>query len=308
MESANRKQGFGVSEIDFGMLMDLRVDYAFKLFFGTGDTSFLVSLLNAVFKNKKLPRLVKSLTVVNPFLEKQSESDKQSVLDIRAKLDDDSNALIEMHLYDILDLKYKTIRSWARAYGEDIEAGDEYSSQPPVICVAFVDGSVDKGESRKIHKCCKITDIDDCKVFSDALELHFIDMKAFAKTINETGDIQQGEAWDSQLGKWLALIAEKDIEDKSIIKGICEEEEEMGMAVSALVRLSEDKVMRQAYQKRQDEIMLHRRRDRRISELEAEVLRITDENARIAAESEEHKAIIAELRSQLEKTRNSHPV
>ncbi|MCL1996482.1 MAG: Rpn family recombination-promoting nuclease/putative transposase, partial [Defluviitaleaceae bacterium] len=216
--------------IDFSKLMDLRVDYVFKLIFGSGDTLFLISLLNAIFANKKFPRKIKSLTVVNPYLEKHSKDDKLSVLDIRAQIDDGSIILIEMHLYDIDDLKYKTIRSWARTYGEEIKEGEKYSTQPPVICVAFVNGSMDDDESQKIHKCCKIMDIDDKTNFSDALELHYIDIKKFVKTINETGGIGKGETQDSMLAKWLAVITGKDIEDKEIITNICEEQEEIGMA------------------------------------------------------------------------------
>jgi hypothetical protein len=59
------------------------------------------------------------------------------------------------------------------------------------------------------------------------------------------------------------------------------------MAVSALARLSEDKITRQAYQKRQDEIMLQNRKDRKLSELEATIAK--------------KDAIIAKLRSQLDK-------
>ena len=44
------------------------------------------------------------------------------------------------------------------------------------------------------------------------------------------------------------------------IKNICVEQEEIGMAVSALVRLSKDKLKRQEYLKRQDEIMLYNKR------------------------------------------------
>ena len=50
--------------------MDLRVDYAFKLIFGTSDSVFLISLLNAIFANKRIPRTIKSLMIVNPYLEK----------------------------------------------------------------------------------------------------------------------------------------------------------------------------------------------------------------------------------------------
>ena len=278
-----------ILKIDYALLMDLRVDYAFKLIFGTGDTLFLISLLNAIFANKKIPRIIKSLTIVNPYLEKHSKEDKLSILDIRAQLDDGSTILIEMHLYDLDDLKYKTIRSWARTYGEELKTSEAYTTQPPVICVTFANGSLDEGENKKIHKCCKIMDIDDHTIFSNALELHYIDMKAFVKAVNKTGGIGKGETEETMLANWLAIITEKDIKDKSIIENICKEQEEIGMAVSALVRLSEDKVTRQAYQKRQDEITLY---NKRISNYKREI-----EEKDIALADKD--AIIAELRSRL---------
>jgi len=270
--------------VDYSMLMDLRVDYAFKLAFGTGDTLYLISLLNAVFANKKIPRRIKSLTFISPYLERHSKEDKLSILDIRAQLDDGSTILIEMHLYDLDDLKYKTVRSWARAYGEELKASEAYTTQPSVICVTFANGSLDDGESQKIHKCCKIMDIDDGTIFTNALELHYIDMKLFVKTINETGSIGKSEAVETMLTSWLAIITEKDIKDKSIIENICKEQEEIGMAVSTLVRLSEDKVMRQAYQRRQDEIALAKLKDNKILNLESEVERLRKENEELRAE------------------------
>jgi len=306
METTKSKTNEWLSKIDFSKLMDLRVDYVFKLVFGAGDTRFLISLLNATFANKKIPRVIKSLTVVNPYLEKHTKGDKLSILDIRAQLDDGTTILIEMHLYDLDDLKYKTIRSWARAYGEELKKGESYSRQPPVICVTFANGSFDEGETQKIHKCCKIMDIEDKTIFSNALELHYIDMKAFVETINKTGGIGKGETHEAMLAKWLAVITEKDIENKTIIENICEEQEEISMAVSALVRLSEDKVIRQAYQRRQDDLMLQNRKDRKLSELEASIAKkdaILAEKDAILVEKEasiaEKDAIIAKLRSQL---------
>ena len=260
MDDTKDNQAVSFSEIDFSELMDLRVDYAFKLTFGSGDTRFLTSLLNAVFANKKIGRIIKSLTVMNPNLERHSKDDKLSILDIRAQLDDGATVLIEMHLYDMFDLKYKTIRSWARAYGEDLSSGEDYSAQPPVVCVTFMNGQVDGGEGNKIHKCYKIMETEESTVLTDALELHYIDMKAFVKAINKTGSIEIGKPHETMLAKWLAIIAEKDILDKAIIKNICVEQEEIGMAVSALVRLSKDKLKRQEYLKRQDEIMLYNKR------------------------------------------------
>ena len=105
MDNSTGNQEHLFLEIDFPMLMDLRVDYAFKLLFGAGDTLFLISLLNAIFANKSIPRIIKSLTIINPFLEKYSKGDKLSILDIRAQLDDGSQTLVEMHLYDVDDLR-----------------------------------------------------------------------------------------------------------------------------------------------------------------------------------------------------------
>ena len=283
MNNISHKQDDWLIEIDFSQLMDIRVDYAFKLIFGTGDTLLLISLLNAIFANKKIPRIIKSLTVINPYLEKYSKEDKLSVLDIRAQLDDGTTILVEMHLYDLDDLKYKTVRSWARTYGEELNASESYSTQPPVICITFTNGSMDEGETQKIHKCCKIMDIDDKVVFSNAMELHYIDMKTFVKTINETDSIGKGETIETMLSNWLALITEKDIEDKNIIKNICKKQEEIGMAVSTLVRLSKDKVMRQAYQRRQDDLLLQQQKDRRFMEMEVEIEKLRKENEELRA-------------------------
>jgi hypothetical protein len=199
-------------------------------------------------------------------------------------------SLIEMHLYDLDDLKYKTIRSWARTYGEELKTSEVYQAQPPVICVTFANGSLDEGESKKIHKCCKIMDIDDHTIFSNALELHYIDMEAFVKAVNESGGIGKGETEEAMLANWLAIITEKDIEDKSIIENICKEQEEISMAVSALVRLSEDKVTRQEYLRSKDDAMLRNRKEKEYALMKQRAEQSEAENERLRRE-------IAELRA-----------
>ncbi|MDR1687158.1 MAG: Rpn family recombination-promoting nuclease/putative transposase, partial [Clostridiales bacterium] len=175
---------------------------------------------------------MEALTIIDPHLKKRSEDDKLSIMDLRAQLDDGTTVLIEMHLYDLIDLKYKTIRSWARVYGEELKAGNAYLTQPPVICVAFAGGSLDGVKSKKVHKCCMITDIDDHTVFTDALQLHYINMKAFVESVNQKGGIRNSETPDTMLQKWLTVITQNEIADKTIIQNICEQEEEIGMVVS----------------------------------------------------------------------------
>ena len=267
------------AEIDYSQLMDLRIDYAFKLLFTKGNPRLLISLLNAIFANKKIRRVIKTLTVKNPYLDKESSEDKLSILDIRAELDDGTTILIEMHMYGLGELKAKTIRSWARVYGEDLEVGANYTAQPPTITIAFTNGTIepiknDKNtntDNEKIHRLCMIMDCEDFTVFTNAMELHYIDMRAFARAVNEADSIVINDTEEMMFAKWLSIITQKEIANKTIIENACEEEE-IYMAVAALARQSEDKIIRQAYQRRQDEIYFYNKEradDRRIMEQQA---------------------------------------
>jgi len=294
--------------IDFYQLMDLRIDYAFKILFTKGDPRLLISLLNAIFANKKINRVIKSLTIKNPFLDKESGEDKLSILDIRAELDDGTAILVEMHLYGLGELKAKTIRSWARAFGEDLEVGASYTDQPPTITIAFTHGAVEPmknpnanvvEENNKIHRLCMIMDCEDLTVFTDAMELHYIDMKAFAKAVNEADSININDTKEAMFVKWLSVITQKEINNKAIIENACKDEEDIQMAVSALARQGEDKIIRQAYQRRKDEIYFY---NKNMAEKEQAIEGKAQAERR--AEQAEHRAEQAEaeikkLRQQL---------
>jgi len=280
--------------IDYSQLMDLRIDYAFKLLFTKGDSRLLISLLNAIFANKKICRVIKSLTVKNPYLDKESSEDKLSILDIRAELDDGSTILIEMHMYGLGELKAKTIRSWARAFGEELEAGQRYAGQPPTITIAFTNGMIDSigndenpnANIGKIHRKCMIMDCEDFTVFTNAMELHYIDMKAFAKAINEANSININGTEEAMFVKWLSVITQKEINNKTIIEDACEEEEIL-MAVSALALQGEDKIIRQAYQRRKDEIFFH---NLALAKMEHKLEQSEAENERLRREIEALRA------------------
>jgi predicted transposase/invertase (TIGR01784 family) len=269
--------------IDYSQLMDLRVDFAFKTFI-EGNPEALISLLNAIFANAKINRVVKSVRLKNPNMDKKSLEDKLSILDIRAELEDGTDILIEMHLHGLGQLKSKTIRSWARAFSEELEAGQRYTEQPPTITIAFSDGAVEpfqkpENAKDKIHRVCMIMDKDDGTIFTEALELHYINMKAFAKAVNEADSIKIKETNEDMFAYWLSVITEKEIVNKDIIENARKEKEVIQMAVSAIARQSEDKIMRQAYQRRKDDVYFHNLA-LELSERKAEQLQIEIEKLR----------------------------
>ena len=271
--------------IDYSQLMDLRVDFAFKTF-AESNPEALTSLLNAIFANQKINRIVKKVHIKNPNLDKKSIEDKLSILDVRAELDDGMDILIEMHLHGIGHLLAKMIRSWARAYSEELEAGKKYTSQPPTIAIAFSNGAIEpiekpENDTDKIHRVCMIMDKEDNTVITNAMELHFIDMKAFAKAVNEANSISIKEVKEDMFAYWLSVITEKEIDNKDIIENARKQKEVIQMALSAIAKQSEDKLIRHAYERRKDEIFFHNveveQATRRAEAAEAEIEKLRKE-------------------------------
>ena len=314
MDNTGNKNPQAFKDIDFSRLMDLRVDYAFKLLFSKGDPRLLISLLNAIFANKKIKRIIKSIVIKNPYLDKESNEDKLSVLDIRAELEDGTTILIEMHMYGLGELKAKTIRSWARAFGEELEVGGNYAEQLPTIAITFANGQIEPIEKSKnantdkIHRLCMIMDCEDFTIFTDAMELHYIDMKAFAKAVNETGTINVGDTKELMFAKWLSVITQKEITNKAIIEDAYKDEEEIQMAVSTLARYGDDKIERQAYQRRKDEIYFYNKEkyqyEQEKYQYEQEKYQYEQEKYQYERKLEEKETEIEELKRQLAELRS----
>jgi len=72
----------------------------------------------------------------------------------------------------------------------------------------------------------------------------------------------------------------REINNKEIIENACDEEE-IFMAVTALQRQSEDKIMRQAYQRRKDEIYFNNLNVQRAEQAERKVEFLQEENEQL---------------------------
>ena len=139
-----------------------------------------------------------------------------------------------------------------------------------------------------------IMDIEDFSVFTDAMELHYIDMKAFTEAVNAQDTIALDDNPEQMLSNWLSIITQKDINNKSLIQNI--KEEEIRMVVTTLARQSEDKIIRQAYQRRKDEIYFHNKEKQ---DYQIQLDQAHNKIKMAEMELAERDAIIEELRSQL---------
>jgi predicted transposase/invertase (TIGR01784 family) len=77
-------------------LIDLKIDYAFKLIFGReGQEPVLVAFLNAVLKPMEGKQIL-SLKYTNSELNKEYVEDKKASLDIRAETEDGRHINVEI--------------------------------------------------------------------------------------------------------------------------------------------------------------------------------------------------------------------
>jgi len=282
--------------MNFSNWMDLRIDYAFKLFFAESGTNRLVSLLNAIFANKAIPRVITSLTITNPSLNKRSQEDKLSILDIRAALSDGSFALIEMHLYGLDEFKHKAVRNWAKVYGEHLEQGEDYTYQRPVICISFIDGSITDAHNipiEKVHALFQIQERDSHQILLKNMELHFIDMHAFVQQFQEAAT--KGTLGEDMFTNWLALITHAKIRNKEALAHICYEVEEIKMAAEVLTRFSEETMRRLEYESRMEDWQVYKNKIAAFNQEIADANCRAEESNRRAEESDREAAELRKL-------------
>jgi len=261
-----------VPDIDFDELLDLRVDYAFKgIFAALGNKSLLISLLNAIFEHRRINRVIKDLTVTNPYLDKQSVDDKLSIIDIIAVLVDNTVISIEMHMYGIPEFKYKTLHTWARIFSDTIKEGETYTALKPVICISLINGAIRDANNKLIkgvHTLFQIMERDSHVVLSQSMELHYVNMGQF---LSDQGWKTHENNNMNMFSKWLTLFTQNDIVDKSVIQKLYQEEAVIKMAVDALARFSSDDLDRFIYKRRMDELQNDATKTRKLIEAEKQI-------------------------------------
>jgi len=112
------------------------VDFAFKLMFGSPEHSRVtIHFLNAVLGRQLR---ITEITIRNPFLGKDNEDDKLSVLDIRA-IDEHGRLLnIEMQTTLPAGMPQRLTYYTARVYSDQMNEGDPYSSLRPAISICVL--------------------------------------------------------------------------------------------------------------------------------------------------------------------------
>jgi predicted transposase/invertase (TIGR01784 family) len=203
------------------MKINRRNDYAFKRLFGREDTKdILASLLSAILE---VPIEPDELTLIHTEITPEFLADKASFLDIHVRQSaHHEKMIVEMQARDEHNLERRTLHYWSRSFSEELKKGQDYSELPRVIHIAIVNFDVfDWGDATKFHGVFQVRERSDMTLFSDALEIHIIELPKMARRKKHPEDYTSLERWavyfNNTGGKIMEQIAECDPAIKKVM-------------------------------------------------------------------------------------------
>lgn len=125
--------------------IDPTVDCVFKAVLGKEENkNLLLHFLNAILKLEEHAQ-IQDVVVMNPYNEREFESDKLSVVDIKARDDQGKLYQIEIQLVLHAGLTSRILYTWSTLYHALLKKGDTFTQLKPVISIWLLKESVFPG-------------------------------------------------------------------------------------------------------------------------------------------------------------------
>ncbi len=169
--------------------LDVKTDYAFKKVFGSENSKDkLISFLNAlVYENKSTK--IKDLTIVDPYNIPLLDGMKNSFVDVKAVLDDNTKVIIEMQILNHEGFEKRVLYNLAKNYSVQLNKSEDYYLLNPVIALNIVDFTMFK-DSKKTITNFKLLEKEEFIDYSDDIELIFIELPKFKKSLDELENLR----------------------------------------------------------------------------------------------------------------------
>jgi len=119
--------------------LDVKTDYAFKKVFGSENSKeILISFLNAVIDFRE-DNKIKDLTIIDPYNIPILKGMKDTYVDVKAILNDDTKVIIEMQVLNFPGFEKRVLYNAAKNYSMQLEKGEVYTLLNPVIALTITD-------------------------------------------------------------------------------------------------------------------------------------------------------------------------
>jgi predicted transposase/invertase (TIGR01784 family) len=169
--------------------LDIRTDFAFKKVFGSRDSKpRLISFLNSVIQFNNNNEIT-SLEIVDPYNVPQLKGMKDTYVDVKATLSDESTVIIEMQVINHDGFEKRVLYNAAKNYSVQLDKGERYHLLKPVIALTIVNFEMFSDNDEMIN-AFQLINKKTLTTYSHDIELIFIELKKFTKTQQECQGIQ----------------------------------------------------------------------------------------------------------------------
>jgi predicted transposase/invertase (TIGR01784 family) len=166
------------------MFINPKTDYAFKKIFGSSESKdILISFLNALIYDAN-PTIV-DLEIVQPKRSPIAVGEKDTYLDVKARLCDETFAIVEIQVLNVPYLSKQVMYNTAEAYAFQLQPKEGYRMLQPVISLTITDlDLLPESESPISHFVYK--EKTHNSTYSDnSMELVFVELSKFSKEMSQ---------------------------------------------------------------------------------------------------------------------------
>ena len=218
-------------------LMKPKIDFAFKEIMM--NESARIGFLSAVLKIN--PEDIKETKILNTYLRKEHEEDKQGILDVRVLLNDDTEIDIEIHLSELRVWADRALFYLSKMYTEQIKQGQKYDIFKRCVSISILDFKLFK-ETDEYYSCFHIREDKRNTIFTDKMEFHVLELPKLPKELKENSD---------NLLLWAKFISSEREED---FKMLATQNKHIESAYEQLKLISQDEQKRLEYEAREKAI------------------------------------------------------
>ncbi len=221
-------------------LMKPKIDFAFKEIMVNEKAR--IGFLSAVLQID--PSSIKETRILNTYLRKVHENDKQGILDVRILLNDNTEIDIEIQLAELKIWADRSLFYLSKMYTDQIEQGQGYDVLKKCVSISILNFDLFKGEM-EFYSRFHITEDTRHFLYTDKMEFHVIELPKLPKELKEDS---------SDILLWAKFI---NAEKKEEFDVLASKNPYIDSAYHQLQIISQDKQKRLEYETREKAIRDH---------------------------------------------------
>ncbi len=235
-------------------LMKPKIDFAFKEIMMNEKAR--IGFLSAILKIE--PAEIKETQILNTYLRKEHEEDKQGILDVRILMNNDTEIDTEINLSELKVWADRSLFYISKMYTEQIQQGQQYDVFKKCVSISILDFILfeepkniseqpNPPSHTNFYSCFHIWEDNSHFLFTDKMEFHVIELPKLPPELKDNVE-------NDKVFLWAKFISSEKKEDFDMI---AQKDPYIKSAYQQLQIISQDKQKRLEYEAREKAVRDH---------------------------------------------------